>query len=456
MNRVTNLLCTLWSRQRRFAAVAVALGIAWSLPAAAVPSYARQTGQACSGCHVGAFGPQLNAFGREFKLRGYTMTGGEISAFPVSAMLVASDTHTSKAQSGPAGPYDGSNNNTSLQQLSLFLAGRVSEHIGVFSQVTYSDIDRHVAMDNYDIRYANTFTRGQHAGVWGVSVNNNPGLSDLHHSQAAWRFPFIGSELAPGPTAAVLADGGLGQQVVGADAYVSVDSKWYASVGAYKTMSAAFLADINADYGGRIVGAAPYWRLSRQLALDGGELSFGLSGLSARIAPDSGSSLSNRYDDVGVDSEFERYVGDGNLLTMTGTFTHERQRLNAAYANGEADRIGHTLNSATFNASYDIKSTYGFTFGWFDITGTGDGLVYAPEEDAGSLSGHPDSRGEILQADWTPFGKPQSFHQPWLNLRIGLQYTHYDKFNGGSANYDGFGRAASDNDTLFLFLWTAI
>ena len=37
-----------------------------------------------------------------------------------------------------------------------------------------------------------------------------------------------------------------------------------------------------------------------------------------------------------------------------------------------------------------------------------------------------------------------------------VQYTIYDKFNGASSNYDGFRRSAHDNNTLFLFLWTAI
>ncbi|HZY26172.1 MAG TPA: hypothetical protein VFE71_10120, partial [Bacteroidales bacterium] len=42
-------------------------------PAAnAVPSYARQTGMSCSACHYSF--PQLNAFGRLFKLNGYTLS----------------------------------------------------------------------------------------------------------------------------------------------------------------------------------------------------------------------------------------------------------------------------------------------------------------------------------------------------------------------------------------------
>jgi hypothetical protein len=44
---------------------------------------------------------------------------------------------------------------------------------------------------------------------------------------------------------------------------------------------------------------------------------------------------------------------------------------------------------------------------------------------------------------------------PWENTRIGLQYTGYSKFNGGSSNYDGSGRKASGNNTLFAFVWLA-
>ncbi|MBL8446093.1 MAG: hypothetical protein JNJ44_01630, partial [Zoogloeaceae bacterium] len=38
-------------------------------PAAqAVPSFARQTGQECAACHVGAYGPQLTPYGIKFKI----------------------------------------------------------------------------------------------------------------------------------------------------------------------------------------------------------------------------------------------------------------------------------------------------------------------------------------------------------------------------------------------------
>jgi hypothetical protein len=44
---------------------------------------------------------------------------------------------------------------------------------------------------------------------------------------------------------------------------------------------------------------------------------------------------------------------------------------------------------------------------------------------------------------------------PIQYVRLMLQYTGYYKVNGGRSNYDGAGRAASNNDTLFLNLWVA-
>ena len=81
------------SRRRRSAAAGAALilsAFAWwavflaamtaSAPALAVPAFAKQTGQPCAACHVGAFGPQLKPYGRDFKLHGYVASDGRIMA----------------------------------------------------------------------------------------------------------------------------------------------------------------------------------------------------------------------------------------------------------------------------------------------------------------------------------------------------------------------------------------
>jgi hypothetical protein len=70
-----------------------------------------------------------------------------------------------------------------------------------------------------------------------------------------------------------------------------------------------------------------------------------------------------------------------------------------------------------------------------------------------SVNGKPNSNAFIIEADWVPFGKVDSWMAPWANLKLGIQYTIYTRFNGGSKNYDGFGRNASANNTLYIFAW---
>lgn len=42
---------------------------------------------------------------------------------------------------------------------------------------------------------------------------------------------------------------------------------------------------------------------------------------------------------------------------------------------------------------------------------------------------------------------------PLQNIKLGVRYTRYDKFNRDSTNYDGFGRNAKDNNTAFFYEW---
>jgi hypothetical protein len=36
-----------------------------------------------------------------------------------------------------------------------------------------------------------------------------------------------------------------------------------------------------------------------------------------------------------------------------------------------------------------------------------------------------------------------------------VNFTHYDKINGASFNYDNAGRNAKDENTVLLYSWTA-
>jgi hypothetical protein len=107
------------------------------------------------------------------------------------------------------------------------------------------------------------------------------------------------------------------------------------------------------------------------------------------------------------------------------------------------------------NGSYYYDQTWGLTAGLFWVNGSHDALLYVPAPDTGSLANSPNSSGYVMQVDWTPFGKEDSWGQPWANLRLSLQYTGYTSFNGRTSNYDGYGRNASGNNTLYLLAWMA-
>ena len=81
--------------------VAIALLLV-SPPANAVPNFASQTGQPCTACHIGGYGPQLTPFGRAFKIGGYTQRGGDgwQSYVPLSAMVLSSFNHTGTGGAG--------------------------------------------------------------------------------------------------------------------------------------------------------------------------------------------------------------------------------------------------------------------------------------------------------------------------------------------------------------------
>lgn len=444
------------STLRRVLPMFALLALITSAPARALPSFAQQTGQPCAACHVGAYGPQLTSFGRDFKLNGYTLSVGDGPKIPIAAMVVESYTHTSEDQSGPAGPHDGTNGNSSLQELSLFYAGRISEHLGAFAQATYSDIDRKVALDNVDLRYAHSFTTGDGGGTLGFTLNNNPTVQDVWNTAPAWRFPYMASELAPSPGASPLIDGGLSQGVIGATAYGFLDHTWYGEAGFYRSLSTSFLDKINADDPGRIQGLAPYWRFVWNHDADQQNFSLGLTGLDARLRDSgAGGGPSNKYRDIGIDGSWQYTLSPTDLLTANATHVHESQTLDASFAAGDAEHHHNTLDKSTLDLSWYHDATWGATVGFFDVHGSRDHGLYAAEPDSGSANGRPNSRGTIYQLDWTPFGKSDSWMRPFVNARLGLQYTSYTRFNGAGHDYDGFGRSAGDNNTLFLFLWAA-
>lgn len=442
------------------AAAAAAAVFAFAHPAAALPAYAAQTGEECSACHVGGLGPQLTQHGRIFKIEGYGATQSWAKpdfskAVPLSGMAVMNFTHTRADQSEPPADHFSRNNNLAVQEVSAFLAGNLGGGVGTFVQATYSGVDRKASLDNVDIRWAREVKLGGKDAVIGATLNNNPTVQDAWNSTPAWGFPYTSSDLAPGKPAVPLIADGLGQQVLGASGYVFLDNHVYAEFGAYRRMSSGLLDFFNLDREAYVSGAAPYWRLAWNNAQGPMSYSVGVFGLDAKLRPDPTVSATDRYRDIGVDATFQRQLPKKGSVALNAAYIHERRRLGASFATGDAaQRTGH-LDSFTVDGSYYWNHAVGLTLGLFDVKGSSDSGLFAPEEDVGSRIGKPNTSGFTLQADWTPFGLEGSWGAPRANLRLGVQYTNYFTYNGARRDYDGFGRDAKDNNTLSVFLWTA-
>ncbi len=420
--------------------------------AQAVPSYARQTGAECAACHVGSFGPQLTPYGMKFKMGGYTDTDGQAGKIPLSAMMVVNFTRTAKdAPQEEKIDHFKTNNNTAVQETSVFLAGRLAENIGSFVQSTYSGVDRKWALDQVDLRFAKNLNFNDKETMVGLSLNSNPTLTDPFNTLGQWRFPYTASDFNPGFGPTPLVEN-LASGVIGLNGYAFYDNNIYTELGFYNNLSKKSLSMINADDPGKIGGVGTYGRVAYFKDNKRDNYSVGLFGFSAKINPDraTGSGY-DKYKDLGVDASYQYLGNREHIVSVNASLVREWQTLDYTSAEGGADNRKNHLDQFRIAASYHYQQTWGATAAWFASRGSNDVTLNGE-------NGRPNTNGYILQADWTPWGKESSWGAPWANARLGVQYTGYTKYMGGSTyvDADGNDRRARDNNTTMLFLWTSI
>lgn len=424
-----------------------------ALRARRIPGFSRQTKLACSVCHYGF--PQLTPFGRLFKLNGYTLTGLttinagdstrtslQLAPFPpLSAMAVASVTNTKKAQPGTQ------NNSTVFpDQLSLFLAGEITPKLGTFVQLTYAAPDGSIGLDNAEFRFADRTRLFSQELLYGVTLHNNPTMQDVWNTVPAWSFPFMTSSVAPSPTAGTVIDGALGQQVLGLGAYGLWHQLVYTEVTAYRSAQQGVSPPLGPDASSVAHNVIPYWRVALQHQFGKNYVMLGTYGLAAHLYPTGVTGLTDRFLDVAGDLQFEHQINQG-VLILRSTYIHEDQRLGALATGDEpgAANLHNNLKVFRANASF-MPSTRGtLTLGYFNTSGSSDAILYPESPITGNANGSPNSSGAIGELDFNA----------WQNARLGLQYIAYSKFNGASQSYDGSGRNASDNNTLYFFTWIA-
>lgn len=411
-----------------------------------IPSFARQTNLACSACHY--VYPELTPFGRLFKLNGYTMTGIAtikstykedntnlqlLNVLPISAMIQGSHNLIAKTIPGT------SNDVTEFpQQFSLFVAGAISPNFGSFVQITYSDQSGNFKLDNSDLRYADHTSLFTNDLLYGVTLNNNPTVQDVWNSTPAWGFPFVSSSVAPTPSTNPII-GGLGGSVSGLGAYALYNNFIYGEFSLYHvTKQGGPIPETAADNTMTLAGYAPYWRLALQNQWDTDYLEVGTFGMAPQFYPTGISDPgTDKYTDIGIDAQYEKTFDNGTLIAHTSYIT-EKQNLEATYAAGGSASSSLKLNSFKIDASYNLPVGLAFSLGYFATNGDSDPIIYAANT---SLS--PNSNGLTAQVTYLP----------WLNTQFAVQYVAYSKFDGSSNNYDGSGRNAADNNTLYIVGW---
>ncbi len=444
--------------------LAAFVAVAAARPAHAVPSYAAQTGQPCTACHVGAYGPQLTPFGRAFKISGYTLTGGDglASHIPLSAMVLSSFTNTAQSQPGPAATHFSPNNNFALDQVSLFLAGRLNDYAGAFVQGTYSGVSGTTHWDNTDIRVTSTVPLPGDASLrLGVSLNNGPTVQDPFNSSFAWGYPFYAPKIAPGPSAGTVLSGlaavgpNFAGNVIGVTAYAWYNEHLYLEAGGYQEMSPWLANRFGVGGGPTTPQVMPYARVAYEWDWGNNAAWVGAFFMHAAINPQYGTGLDS-YNDYAIDGGYQ-FLGTGkHIATVQGIFVHEQQNLKGSAAaynanNGTTVGSGYGLNSINLNLSYWYENTYGVTLAWSRIWGDDNVVAYgalAPSGSGFNATGTPNSNSFTLEADWVPFGKEKSLWRPFANLKLGASYTAYTELDGATSG-------ASNNNTFFLFAWTA-
>lgn len=430
--------------------VAVPLVTGFPQTGDSLPLYARQTGLTCAACHTGFF--ELTPAGRRFKLGGYTLNGGDWSGPPFAAMIQPAFTHTQSGDAGNVPSGFGRNNNTAMQQVSLFTGGRFTDDLGAFIQGTYDGVNNRLGWDNTDVRYAHSFQFGGHDLLLGVSANNNPTVQDVWNTTPAWRFPFISSAIAPQPAASTFIEGSFPQRVLGLSTYAFLDDILYFEAGAYRPLTVDTQRALGVVTTGEsmISGlAAPYWRTAVEPIWGDHSLEVGTFGLRSNVTPlQQPIAGSDSFTDVGFDSQYQ-YITDPHVVTIRAAWIHETHDLGASQALGLASNTRDTLRSLDASISYIYDRTWSFTLSRSVLQGTTDAALY------GTFSGSPNSANWLGEIAYLPFMHGGPAFWPWLNARIGLQYTLWDKFDGATSNIDGLGRKAHDNNTVFIYSWFA-
>jgi hypothetical protein len=198
-------------------------------------------------------------------------------------------------------------------------------------------------------------------------------------------------------------------------------------------------------------GTAPYWRIAVEPQWGQNSFSVGAYGITDQLTaqvpgcdnvavpcnPVTAGPY-NKYTDTAIDAQYQ-FIADEHIFSAQTTYIYEKQNLAGSAALDPSLNPSQTLKQFRLGGSYFYQRKLGGSVGYFKINGTANATVTE------SATNSPNSEGYSLELDYLP----------WQNVKLAVQYVTFTKFNGASSNYDGTGRNASDNNTLYIFAWLA-
>ncbi len=314
----------------------VLLTCAGATRAMALPSFARQTGQQCAACHNGF--PELTPYGRLFKLNGYVFGGGTSNLPPLAVMEETSVTHTQEPQYGGAATHYKANDNFTWDGVSIFYGGAIASNLGIgaFVQATYDHIGHAMAWDNTDIRWAHTSTVDDNELVYGVSLNNNPTVSDPWNSTPAWGYPFHRSGPGARPRASstlskVHSPGRSSAPPAMASGIGSSTSRQAATRPSRRAVNRrwATVRRVCRPTAWHLIGGLPSSRIGIAIHWEVGTFGMEASMVPGR-APGFGT---NDYRDIGFDTQYQ-FMADVHSVSVQASYIDEAQTLNSDFSQG--------------------------------------------------------------------------------------------------------------------------
>jgi len=457
----------LWSALFRslFSSIAVPalilISFSYTEVANAIPVFARQVQQPCVACHVGGQYPELTPYGRYFKLTGFTQGDNNAKrkeglGLPIAMSVQAGVNTMSNNLDSTGADIDQRNGQYAPDQVSLYAGGRIADNVGLFAQLTCAfdrgnQSDCTLGMDNVDLRYADHISGANRDLIWGVSLNNDPGVTDVFNSTPAWVYPYQASASGSGtspPVQTALESLYGGGTAAGLNTYVYLDKTYYAEVGAYwaaagPTSLLTYTNNPDSNNGTvPLVGTNPYYRLAYTTEWGPSNLMLGVFGMNSKVSDGTGSGLGTAYNDRGVDAQYQ-YISDPHVVSTQFRYISEDISDTTGIYSAPA-----TLKSYYAKAMYVYRAKYGAGLAYQRVEGSTDNYYTAGLGGGANfvgVSGNPNTSVWI----------PAIFWQPLQNVRLTLYKTYFAEYLGGKDNYDGLGRNASDNNTTYLYAWIA-